>query len=60
MPSVKQNRFSVVIDPGRGSDPGAIGIGGTRSDVVLEVSKIIKKLLSDKVNVSLTRENKIG
>ena len=62
LPSVKQNKFSVVIDPGHGgSDPGARGIGGKReTDVVLEVSKIIKKLLSDKgVNVSLTRESEV-
>ena len=45
LPYVKQNKFSVVIDPGHGGpDPGAIGIGGIReSDVVLEVSKIIEK-----------------
>ena len=59
---MKQNFFSVVIDPGHGgSDPGAIGIGGIKeTDVVLEVSKIVKKLLSDKgVKVVLTRENEI-
>ena len=51
LPNVKQNNFSVVIDPGHGgSDPGAIGIGGIKeTDVVLEVSKIVKKLLNDKV-----------
>jgi len=44
LPNVKQNKFSVVIDPGHGGpDPGAIGIGGIReTDVVLEVSKIVK------------------
>ena len=62
LPSVKQNKFSVVIDPGHGGiDPGAIGIGGIKeSDVVLEVSKIVKKLLSDKgVKGILTRQNEV-
>jgi len=62
LPKVKQNKFSVVIDPGHGGpDPGAIGIGGIReTDVVLEVSKIVKKLLSDKdVKVRLTRKNEV-
>ena len=59
---VKQNKFSVVIDPGHGGpDPGAIGIGGIReTDVVLEVSKIVKKILSEKgVKVMLTRKNEV-
>ena len=62
LPNVKQNKFSVVLDPGHGGpDPGAIGIGGIReTDVVLEVSKIVKKLLSEKgVKVMLTRKNDI-
>jgi N-acetylmuramoyl-L-alanine amidase len=62
LPNVKQNRFSVVIDPGHGGpDPGAIGIGGIReTDVVLEVSKMVKDLLSNKgVKVELTRKNEI-
>ncbi len=62
LPKVKQNKFSVVIDPGHGGpDPGAIGIGGIReSDVVLEVSKIVKKLLAEKgVKVRLTRKNEV-
>jgi len=62
LPEVKRNKFEVVIDPGHGGpDPGAIGIGGIReTDVVLEVSKIIKKLLSEKgVKVRLTRTNDI-
>ncbi len=62
LPAVKQNKFSVVIDPGHGGpDPGAIGIGGIReTDVVLEVSKIVKKLLSEKsVKVRLTRKNEV-
>jgi len=62
LPNVKRNKFSVVIDPGHGgADPGAIGIGGIReADVVLEVSKIVEKLLSEKgVEVSLTRKNEV-
>ncbi len=62
LPNVKENKFSVVIDPGHGGpDPGAIGIGGIReTDVVLEVSKIVKKLLSDKgVKVRLTRKDEV-
>ena len=58
LPNVKQNKFSVVIDPGHGGpDPGAIGIGGIReTDVVLEVSKKVQQLLSNKgVKVLLTR-----
>jgi len=62
LPEVKRNKFLVVIDPGHGGpDPGAIGIGGIReTDVVLEVSKIVKKLLSEKgVKVRLTRKNEV-
>ena len=62
LPDVKQNKFLVVIDPGHGGpDPGAIGIGGIReTDVVLEVSKIVKKLLSEKgIKVKLTRKNEV-
>ncbi len=61
-PKVKQNKFSVVIDPGHGGpDPGAIGISGIReTDVVLEVSKIVRKLLSDNgVKVRLTRKSEV-
>ena len=63
LPNVKQNKFLVVIDPGHGgNDPGAIGISGLKeTDVVLEVSKIVKKLLSEKgVQVKLTRNNDIN
>ncbi len=63
LPDVTRNKFSVVIDPGHGGlDPGAIGIGGIReTDVVLEVSKKVKELLSEKgVKVSLTRENEVN
>ena len=62
LPEVKHNKFLVVIDPGHGgSDPGAIGVNGLReTDVVLEVSKIVKKLLSEKgVRVSLTRRTEV-
>ena len=62
LPNIKQNQFSVVIDPGHGGpDPGAIGIGGIReSDVVLEVSKIVTKLLTEKgVKVMLTRKKEV-
>ena len=62
LPNVKQNKFFVVIDPGHGGpDPGAIGIGGIReTDIVLEVSKLVKELLSDKgVKVRLTRKNEV-
>jgi len=62
LPDVKQNKFLVVIDPGHGGpDPGAIGIGGIReTDVVLEVSKIVKNILSKKgVKVNLTRKNEV-
>ncbi len=62
LPFIRQNKFSVVIDPGHGGpDPGAIGIGGIReTDVVLDVSKRVKKLLSEKgVKVILTRKNEV-
>ena len=62
LPNVKRYKFSVVIDPGHGGpDPGAIGIGGLReTDVVLEVSKLVEKILSEKgVKVRLTRKNEV-
>ena len=62
LPEIKKNKFFVVIDPGHGGpDPGAIGIGGLReTDVVLDVSKIVQKLLSEKgVQVKLTRKNEV-
>ncbi len=62
LPDIKRNKFSVVLDPGHGGpDPGAIGIGGLReSEVVLDVSKRIKNLLSEKgVNVRMTRTNEV-
>ncbi len=60
LPVVEQNKFVIVVDPGHGgTDPGAIGIGGIReSDVVLDVSKTVRKLLQEKgVKVKLTRNN---
>ncbi len=62
LPDIKRNKFYVVIDPGHGGpDPGAIGIGGLKeADVVLDVSKRVKKLLSEKgVKVRLTRNNEV-
>ncbi len=62
LPDIKRNKFSVVIDPGHGgSDPGAIGIGGLReADIVLDVSKRVKNLLSEKgVNVRMTRNKEV-
>ncbi len=62
LPNVERNEHYVVIDPGHGGpDPGAIGIGGIReTDVVLEVSRIIKKLLNEKgVRVRLTRNKEV-
>ena len=62
LPNVEQNKFYVVIDPGHGGpDPGAIGISGIReTDVVLEVSKMVSRLLSEKgVKVRLTRNKEV-
>ncbi len=62
LPDVKQNKFYVVIDPGHGGpDPGAIGIRGIReTDIVLDVSRKVQKLLSEKgVKVILTRKNEV-
>ena len=62
LPDIKRNKYYVVIDPGHGGpDPGAIGIGGLReTDIVLDVSKLVTKLLSEKgVNVRLTRNKEI-
>ncbi len=62
LPTIKRNRYYVVIDPGHGGpDSGAIGINGLReTDVVLDVSKIVTKLLLDKgVKVKMTRNNEI-
>jgi len=58
LPYIKRNKYSVVIDPGHGGpDSGAVGIDGLKeTDVVLDVSKIVTKLLLEKgVNVKMTR-----
>lgn len=50
--------FTVVIDPGHGGDkPGARGSRSNEKDIVLEVSKKLKKELQEKLqaNVILTR-----
>ena len=62
LPDIKKKNSLVIIDPGHGGpDPGAIGIRGIReSDVVLDVSKRVKQLLSEKgVRVRLTRKSEI-
>tara|TARA_Y100000589_G_scaffold124579_2_gene118840 strand:+ start:6114 stop:7202 length:1089 start_codon:yes stop_codon:yes gene_type:complete len=62
LPNVRRNKFYVVIDPGHGGpDTGAIGISGLReTDVVLDVSKTVTRLLSEKgVNVRMTRTKEI-
>ena len=62
LPDIKKKNSLVIIDPGHGgADPGAIGIRGIReTDVVLDVSKRVKQLLSEKgVRVRLTRKSEI-
>ncbi len=62
LPNVKRNKYSVVIDPGHGGpDAGAVGIDGLKeTDVVLDVSKIVTKLLLEKgVNVRMTRNKEV-
>jgi len=62
LPNVTRNKFSVVIDPGHGgSDSGAVGIDGLKeTDVVLDVSKIVAKLLQEKgIRVTMTRNKEV-
>jgi len=62
LPNIRRNKYSVVIDPGHGGyDSGAVGIDGLKeADVVLEVSRIVTKLLLEKgVNVKMTRNKEI-
>lgn len=58
LPSVPNNRFRVVIDPGHGGrDPGAIGIGGLQErDVVNDISSQVSSILERQgVQVVMTR-----
>jgi len=62
LPNIQRNKYSVVIDPGHGGpDSGAVGIDGLKeTDVVLDVSKIVAKLLLDKgINVKMTRNKEV-
>jgi len=62
LPNVKRNKYSVIIDPGHGGiDSGAVGIDGLKeTDVVLDVSRIVTKLLLEKgVSVKMTRNKEI-
>ena len=62
LPDIERNKFYVVLDPGHGGpDPGAIGIGGLKeAEIVLDVSKRVKKLLSEKgVYVRMTRNKSV-
>ncbi len=63
LPNIKRNKYSVVIDPGHGGlDSGAVGIDGLKeTDVVLDVSKIVTKLLLEKgVSVKMTRNKEVN
>jgi len=62
LPNIRRNKYSVVIDPGHGGlDSGAVGIDGLKeTDVVLDVSKIVTKLLLEKgVSVKMTRNKEV-
>jgi len=62
LPNIARNKYSVVIDPGHGGpDSGAVGIDGLKeTDVVLDVSKIVTKLLQEKgVSVKMTRNKEV-
>jgi len=62
LPNIKRNKYSVVIDPGHGGpDSGAVGIDGLKeTDVVLDVSKIVTKLLIEKgISVKMTRNKEV-
>ncbi len=62
LPHISRNKYYVVIDPGHGGpDSGAVGINGLReTDVVLDVSRILTKLLLEKgVRVKMTRSNEV-
>ncbi len=60
LPSVPNNRFRVVIDPGHGGrDPGAVGIGGMQErNVVNDISAQVASLLERQgVQVTMTRSS---
>jgi len=60
LPSVRNSRVAVTIDPGHGGrDPGAIGINGLREkDVILPISKEVARLLEKQgVTVQLLRSD---
>ncbi len=62
LPNIKRNKYSVVIDPGHGGpDSGAVGIDGLKeTDIVLDVSKIVTKLLQEKgISVKMTRNKEV-
>ena len=62
LPNIRRDKYSVVIDPGHGGrDSGAVGIDGLKeTDVVLDVSKMVTKLLVQKgVSVRLTRNKEV-
>lgn len=57
-----KKNFTVVIDPGHGGDkPGAYGHKSKEKDIVLEVSKKLKKKLEEElgINVILTRSTDV-
>ena len=62
LPNIRRNKYSVVIDPGHGGpDSGAVGIDGLKeTDIVLDVSRIVTKLLIEKgVSVKMTRNKEV-
>ena len=63
LPNIKRNKFKVVLDPGHGGlDVGAVGVGGLKeSDVVLDVSRVVRKLLLEKgIDVVMTRSREVS
>jgi N-acetylmuramoyl-L-alanine amidase len=48
----------VVIDPGHGGlDPGAGGFGLREKDITLDIALVLRGLLADSVDVSMTRDS---
>ena len=57
-----RGKYKIILDPGHGGpDSGAVGINGLReTDVVLDISKIVARFLSEKgVIVQMTRTREI-